>query len=142
MSTVASSVNGSARARIRQDRAERRLIEPAEGLVRLCVVASRPTVAAISENGDPSIRTHSAGRSSGSYSAHAPGGPLHDLRQTHVSLALKVGVRVKVVSERLGHESPGFTLKQYAHVLPGMQAEAAGAIAALIADDGGEDPAQ
>ncbi|MGN6871861.1 MAG: integrase [Solirubrobacteraceae bacterium] len=49
---------------------------------------------------------------------------------------------MKVVSERLGHESPGFTLKQYAHVLPGMQAEAAGAIAALIADDGGEDPAQ
>jgi integrase len=57
---------------------------------------------------------------------------LHDLRHTHASLALKAGVRVKVVSERLGHESPAFTLKQYAHVLPGMQAEAAAQIAALV----------
>ncbi len=58
---------------------------------------------------------------------------LHDLRHTHASLALKAGVPVKVVSERLGHESPAFTLKQYAHVLPGMQAEAAAQIAQLVA---------
>jgi integrase len=58
---------------------------------------------------------------------------LHDLRHTHASLALKAGVPVKVVSERLGHESPAFTLKQYAHVLPGMQAEAARSVAALVA---------
>jgi integrase len=57
---------------------------------------------------------------------------LHDLRHTHASLALKAGVPVKVISERLGHESPAFTLKQYAHVIPGMQAEAAAQIAALI----------
>src|SRR5437588_2803403 len=31
---------------------------------------------------------------------------LHDLRHTHATLALKAGVLVKVVSERLGHESP------------------------------------
>jgi hypothetical protein len=37
-----------------------------------------------------------------------------------------------VISERLGHESPAFTLKQYAHVLPGMQAEAASQIAELV----------
>jgi hypothetical protein len=35
---------------------------------------------------------------------------LHDLRNTHATLALKAGVPVKVVSERLGHESPAFTL--------------------------------
>ncbi|MGH3026914.1 MAG: tyrosine-type recombinase/integrase, partial [Gaiellaceae bacterium] len=58
---------------------------------------------------------------------------LHDLRHTHASLALKAGVPVKVVSERLGRESPAFTLKQYAHVLPGMQAEAAAQVAALVA---------
>jgi integrase len=57
---------------------------------------------------------------------------LHDLRHTHATLALKAGVPVKVVSERLGHESPAFTLKQYAHVLPGMQAEAARSVAALV----------
>jgi integrase len=57
---------------------------------------------------------------------------LHDLRHTHASLALKAGVPVKVISERLGHESPAFTLKQYAHVIPGMQAEAAAQVAAIV----------
>jgi len=57
---------------------------------------------------------------------------LHDLRHTHATIAVKAGVPVKVISERLGHESPAFTLKQYAHVLPGMQAEAAELIAALV----------
>jgi len=31
----------------------------------------------------------------------------------------------KVVSERLAHATPGFTMATYQHVLPGMQAEAA-----------------
>lgn len=57
---------------------------------------------------------------------------LHDLRHTHATLALGAGVPVKVVSERLGHESPAFTLKQYVHVVPGMQAEAAQRVAALV----------
>jgi integrase len=57
---------------------------------------------------------------------------LHDLRHTHATLALKAGVPVKVISERLGHESPAFTLKQYAHVIPGMQAEAAAQVANLV----------
>ncbi len=59
---------------------------------------------------------------------------LHVLRHTHATLALKAGVRVKVVSERLGHESPAFTLKQYAHVIPGMQAAAAAVVAELVRD--------
>jgi len=37
-----------------------------------------------------------------------------------------------VISERLGHENPAFTLKQYAHVIPGMQADAAEKIASLV----------
>jgi integrase len=57
---------------------------------------------------------------------------LHDLRHTHATIALGAGVPVKVISERLGHENPAFTLKQYAHVMPGMQAEAAALIAALV----------
>jgi integrase len=56
---------------------------------------------------------------------------LHDLRHTHATIAVRAGVPVKVISERLGHESPAFTLKQYAHVIPGMQAEAASAIARM-----------
>lgn len=62
---------------------------------------------------------------------------LHDLRHTHATIALRAGVQPKVISERLGHESPAFTLKQYAHVIPGMQADAARQIADLI--NGAED---
>jgi hypothetical protein len=39
---------------------------------------------------------------------------------------------VKVVSERLGHASPAFTMVTYQHVLPGMQAAAARTFAALV----------
>lgn len=35
---------------------------------------------------------------------------LHDLRHTHATLLLKAGVPLKVVSERLGHSSPAFTM--------------------------------
>src|SRR6516164_1138906 len=50
---------------------------------------------------------------------------LHDLRHTHASILLKQGVPLKVVSERLGHSNPAFTLSVYQHLLPGMQADAA-----------------
>src|SRR5262249_27253836 len=52
---------------------------------------------------------------------------LHDLRHTHATILLKAGVPVKVVSERLGHSNPAFTMTVYQHVLPGMQADAAAA---------------
>jgi len=57
---------------------------------------------------------------------------LHDLRHTHATLLLKAGVPIKVVSERLGHSTPGFTMATYQHVLPGMQAEAAKTFASLL----------
>lgn len=65
---------------------------------------------------------------------------LHDLRHTHATIAVKAGVPVKVISERLGHESPAFTLKQYSHVMPGMQAEAAELIAAVVQGDRAGEP--
>lgn len=43
----------------------------------------------------------------------------------HASIPLNAGVRVKLVSERLGYSSPAFTMTVYQHVLPGMQADAA-----------------
>ena len=57
---------------------------------------------------------------------------LHDLRHTHATIALSAGIPSKVISERLGHENPAFTLKQYAHVIPGMQADAARAVASIV----------
>ncbi len=56
----------------------------------------------------------------------------HDLRHTHATLLLLKGENVKVVSERLGHASVAFTLKTYAHVLPGMQEGAAKRINAVL----------
>lgn len=58
---------------------------------------------------------------------------LHDLRHTHATLLLKSGISSKVASSRLGHASVGITLDLYAHVLPGMDEEAAGTFEALIA---------
>jgi integrase len=46
---------------------------------------------------------------------------LHDLRHTRATLMLAAGVPVKVVSERLGHSTPAFTMAVYQHVLPGDQ---------------------
>jgi integrase len=57
---------------------------------------------------------------------------LHDLRHTHASLALRAGVHVKVVSERLGHASVSMTLEVYSHVTPALSAEAAEQIASLV----------
>lgn len=48
---------------------------------------------------------------------------LHDLRHTHATILLAAGTPIKVVSERLGHSTPEFTMKVYQHVLPGMQRE-------------------
>ena len=59
---------------------------------------------------------------------------LHDLRHAHATVLLKAGVPVKVVSERLGHSSPAFTMTVYQHVLPGMQADAAAAFSAAVFD--------
>ena len=69
-------------------------------------------------------------------SADVPRIRLHDLRHTHATLALRAGVPTKIVSERLGHATPEFTMRQYQHAIPGMQAEAAEQIAALVAAAG------
>jgi integrase len=64
--------------------------------------------------------------------ADVPAIRLHDLRHTHATLMLKHGVPLKVVSERLGHSTPAFTMAVYQHVLPGMQRAAANTFARLI----------
>ena len=65
--------------------------------------------------------------------AGVPAIRLHDLRHTHATLLLKHGIPLKVVSERLGHSTPAFTMAVYQHVLPGMQRDAANTFASLIA---------
>lgn len=50
---------------------------------------------------------------------------LHDMRHSHASLMLREGVPAKVIQERLGHASISTTMDLYAHLLPGIQEEAA-----------------
>jgi integrase len=57
---------------------------------------------------------------------------LHDLRHTHATLLIKDGEPLKVVSERLGHANPAFTMATYQHVMPGMGANAARRFANLL----------
>ena len=57
----------------------------------------------------------------------------HGLRHTHASLLVAAGTPIKVVSERLGHANPGFTMATYQHVMPGMGAEAADKFSQLFA---------
>ncbi len=66
---------------------------------------------------------------------HMPHIRFHDLRHTHATLLIAAGVPIKVVSERLGHANPGFTMATYQHVLPGMGADAANRFVALIASE-------
>jgi integrase len=49
----------------------------------------------------------------------------HDLRHGHVCDLLAAGMHPKLVSERAGHSSVGFTLDHYAHTTPAMHAAAA-----------------
>jgi integrase len=58
----------------------------------------------------------------------------HDLRHTHASLLLRDRVPIKVVSARLGHSNPAFTMTTYQHVIPGMQEDAAATFGQLLAN--------
>ena len=65
---------------------------------------------------------------------------LHDVRHSYATAALRAGVPVKVVSERLGHASVAFTQQVYMHVIPGMDEEGAQLAAAAIFDTVMDDP--
>jgi integrase len=59
---------------------------------------------------------------------------LHDVRHSYATAALAAGIPAKVISERLGHATTAITLDVYSHVIPGMDAQAADAVASLILD--------
>ncbi len=60
---------------------------------------------------------------------------LHDVRHSYATAALAAGIPAKVVSERLGHATIAITMDTYSHVLPGLDAQAAGTVARLILGD-------
>ena len=112
---------------------QRHRVRQAELYLRLGVSASASGRVFTNEIGDP-IRPGSVGQAFLRLvrAVELPEIRLHDLRHTHASHLLMAGTNIKVVSERLGHASAGFTLDTYAHVMPGQQAEAAAAVAALL----------
>jgi integrase len=67
---------------------------------------------------------------------------VHDLRHTAATLMLQAGIPIKVVSERLGHATITITLNLYAHVLPGMQKQAAETLGQLLRGTGPDTASQ
>lgn len=123
-------LDGETTATLQRHRSRQR-----EMFLRLGVTASTSDRVFTNEIGDP-IRPDSVGQAFGrlAKAAGVPAIRLHDLRHTHASHLLMAGINVKVVSERLGHASVSFTLDTDAHVMPGQQAEAAAAAAALLGE--------
>lgn len=76
--------------------------------------------------------------------AQAAGVPrirLHDLRHTHASLLVLIGVSAKVISDRLGHSQVGFTLQVYTHVYDEQRKQAAVSFQELLNKEAGwEEP--
>jgi integrase len=65
---------------------------------------------------------------------------LHDLRHTYATTALANATgwhEVKVISQRLGHASVGFTIDTYAHVLPAADEQTAHTLARHILGEAG-----
>lgn len=65
----------------------------------------------------------------------------HDLRHTHASLLLALGIHPKVVQERLGHTVITTTMDIYSHVMPTLQKEAAEKLDDLLLISNGDEMA-
>ena len=59
---------------------------------------------------------------------------IHDLRHSHASMLIEMGVPVTEISKRLGHDSPATTLRIYSHLYPGKERNVADLLDALHAD--------
>ena len=60
---------------------------------------------------------------------------LHDLRHTHVSLAIKNGIDIRTLAHRIGHARTSVTLDTYAHVIERERAAGAVSLSDLLSDD-------
>ena len=62
--------------------------------------------------------------------------PLHSLRHSWATAALRVGENPKVVQQQLGHASVTITLDVYAAVMPGDRRDTVELVAALLVPAG------
>jgi integrase len=58
---------------------------------------------------------------------------MHALRHHYASVLLAGGVDIRALSEYLGHHDPAFTLRIYAHLMPGAEERARKAVEAALA---------
>lgn len=56
----------------------------------------------------------------------------HDLRHSHVAMLINLGVRIEIISARLGHEKVSTTWDIYGHLYPNSQQEAVAKMDACI----------
>jgi integrase len=112
----------------------RHRLRQAEELLKLGVRVDEQIPVVSQETGDalqPNSLTHEFVR----ILSKAPALPrvrFHDLRHTHATQLLTVGVHPKIAQERLGHSTISITLDLYSHVMPGMQQDAASKVDAAI----------
>ena len=64
--------------------------------------------------------------------AGVPAARFHDIRHTTASLLLSRGIHAKVVQSILGHARFGVTMDLYAHLMDGMNEEAAAALDGIL----------
>jgi integrase len=105
----------------------------AEELLRLGIRASNETTLVLREDGrplQPSSLTHGFAKLLAG--STLPRVRFHDLRHSHATHLLCMGIHPKIAQERLGHSTVSITLDLYSHVLPGMQEDAASKIDAAI----------
>ena len=57
---------------------------------------------------------------------------IHDLRHSHASLLIELGVSPLLITERLGHENVETTLNTYSHLYPNKHGEVADTLSRLI----------
>jgi len=101
--------------------------QQAEELLALGVRQSGETLAFGRADGDPMpprSLTHEFAKVAGGVK-DVPRVRFHDLRHSHATQLLSVGVHPKVAQERLGHSSISTTLDLYSHVSETMQEDAA-----------------
>ena len=116
------------------DELRRHRLRQAEELLKLGVRVDEQTPVVSRETGkalQPNSLTHEFVRIL-SKAANLPRIRFHDLRHTHATQLLSVGVHPKIAQERLGHSTVSITLDLYSHVMPGMQQDAASKVDAAI----------
>jgi integrase len=59
---------------------------------------------------------------------------LHSCRHTHASTLLRMGYNIAMISKRLGHSDPGFTLRVYSWAMPSEDIKLAEAMAQAMGD--------